>query len=415
MTSKARILFVDDEKRVLNSMRGMFRRDFELFLTTEGASAVKIAAENSIDVIVADQRMPGMTGTEVLGKIKQLSPRTVRILLTGYADPSAVEGSINVGEVFRFLSKPCPPKLLRETLELAIEAARATPEPPSVSAAAPTATQPPQSRERDSASESLPTEKPAELQPMGSPANPPIRQSELTPPTPITAARPPVPAQPTAAQQKPEFDDSSSSWGSVTEVVMSGDSSQEVRQLDLESHSSSKMNIVKDVGVVFYTVDSQFAETAIRAVSADRNVVLATTLTKVSDALEQRQAGVLVTDFTTNSAVLQKMIGALKQHLPELVTIVISGSRDTTDMINLINFGQVFRFMLKPIEPETLRHDINAAAARHLYLRKNPDSAKRHQVASQSLASDGSETLSQFLARVRSLRDRRFDPTDTST
>jgi len=175
------------------------------------------------------------------------------------------------------------------------------------------------------------------------------------------------------------------------------------------------MNIVKDVGVVFYTVDSQFAETAIRAVSADRNVVLATTLTKVSDALEQRQAGVLVTDFTTNSAVLQKMIGALKQHLPELVTIVISGSRDTTDMINLINFGQVFRFMLKPIEPETLRHDINAAAARHLYLRKNPDSAKRHQVASQSLASDGSETLSQFLARVRSLRDRRFDPTDTST
>ena len=121
MTGKARILFVDDEKRVLNSMRGLFRRDFELFLTTEGASAVKIAAENSIDVIVADQRMPGMTGTEVLGKIKQLSPRTVRILLTGYADPSAVEGSINVGEVFRFLSKPCPPKLLWKRLNLPLK------------------------------------------------------------------------------------------------------------------------------------------------------------------------------------------------------------------------------------------------------------------------------------------------------
>ena len=122
--NKARVLFVDDERRVLNSMRGMFRRDFDLFLTTEGATAVKIAAENPIDVIVADQRMPGMSGIEVLGKVRELSPDTIRILLTGYADPTAVEGSINVGEVFRFLGKPCPPHLLRETLDLAIRANR---------------------------------------------------------------------------------------------------------------------------------------------------------------------------------------------------------------------------------------------------------------------------------------------------
>ena len=128
MTGKARILFVDDEKRVLNAMRGLFRRDYELFLSTEGAEAIRIATENDIDVIVADQRMPGMTGVEVLAEIKERSPRTVRILLTGYADPAAVEGSINVGEVFRFLSKPCPPKVLRETLSLAISAARTTPD-----------------------------------------------------------------------------------------------------------------------------------------------------------------------------------------------------------------------------------------------------------------------------------------------
>ena len=107
-------------------MRGLFRRDFELFLTTEGATAVQMASENSIDVIVADQRMPGMTGVEVLEKVKQVSPTTIRILLTGYADLDAIEGSINVGEVFRFLSKPCPPKLLRETLQLAIDASRAS-------------------------------------------------------------------------------------------------------------------------------------------------------------------------------------------------------------------------------------------------------------------------------------------------
>jgi response regulator RpfG family c-di-GMP phosphodiesterase len=123
MTDKARILFVDDEKRVLNAMRGLFRRHYELFLTCEGAEAVQIAVENDVDVIVADQRMPGMTGIEVLAEVKRRSPRTVRILLTGYADPTAVEGSINLGEVFRFLSKPCPPRLLRETLSLAITAA----------------------------------------------------------------------------------------------------------------------------------------------------------------------------------------------------------------------------------------------------------------------------------------------------
>ena len=90
MNDKARIIFVDDEKRVLNSMRGLFRREFELFLTTDGSDAVRIASENTIDVIVADQRMPGMSGIEVLGKVKELSPRTVRILLTGYTCPGAI-------------------------------------------------------------------------------------------------------------------------------------------------------------------------------------------------------------------------------------------------------------------------------------------------------------------------------------
>ena len=126
MQQKARVLFVDDERRVLNSVRGMFRREFDLFLAADGETAVNIASQENIDVIVADQRMPGMSGTDVLGKVKQLSPNTIRILLTGYADPAAVESSINIGEVFRFLGKPCPPKILRETLKVAIKAARST-------------------------------------------------------------------------------------------------------------------------------------------------------------------------------------------------------------------------------------------------------------------------------------------------
>src|SRR5262245_65001718 len=70
-----------------------------------------------------------MTGVEVLSKVRTMSPRTVRILLTGYADLDAVEGSINESEVFRFLTKPCAPQQLRETIELAAKLAREAPAP----------------------------------------------------------------------------------------------------------------------------------------------------------------------------------------------------------------------------------------------------------------------------------------------
>ena len=191
---------------------------------------------------------------------------------------------------------------------------------------------------------------------------------------------------------------------------MSEDSVEETQEtLALTSSNLA----IKDVGVVVFTVDSEFAATAIRAVSADRNTVLATTLVKVAQAIDEHNAGVLVTDFTTNNTTLQKIIAALKQHMPELVTIVVSSGRDTTDMINLINYGQVFRYVLKPIEPERLRTDINAAAIRHLYLLNNPESIKRHQVIGEQETS--STTVNRFLGKLRKRSPAPRDPTDTIT
>jgi response regulator RpfG family c-di-GMP phosphodiesterase len=379
MTDKARILFVDDEKRVLNAMRGLFRRHYELFLTCEGAEAVRLAVENDVDVIVADQRMPGMTGIEVLAEVKQRSPRTVRILLTGYADPTAVEGSINLGEVFRFLSKPCPPRLLRETLSLAIDAARTSPaanEPvttPTRPAAAEVPAPPPLPAANDSFSVPDKTD-----------------DSGVNPAPPIENLKPLVPRSP---------DESSSHWQSVTNVVMSEDTVEETS----EHRALTSTNLaLANVGVVVFTVDSEFAATTMRALSGDRNAVLATTLIKVAEAIQQQNAGVLITDFTSNKSVLQKIIGALKKYMPELVTIVVSNGRDTTDMISLINFGQVFRYLLKPIDPENLRRDIDAAILKHLYLLNNPESAKRHEVNTEPQAPEASSTVSEFLGKVRS-------------
>lgn len=389
MTNKARILFVDDEKRVLNSMRGLFRRDYELFLTCEGSEAIKIAAENEIDVIVADQRMPGMTGVEVLAMMKVKSPRTVRILLTGYADPSAVEGSINMGEVFRFLSKPCPPKLLRETLSLAISASR-TQAAESVAQPVVQPTPTPARPASPAAPESLPRTPGAAL-----------RDNDATQPGLLALSE--SATQAADVRSEPH-------WRSVTNVVMSEDTVEETQET---AALTSLMPGINDVGVVVFTIDSEFATTAIRAVSSERDTFLATSLGKVAQAIAQQNAGVLVTDFTSNQTTLQKIIGVLKKHMPELVTIVVSDGRDTTDMINLINYGQVFRYVLKPIQPEQLREDIQAAAIRHLYLKNNPESAKRHDVLEFPNTGETSKSINQFIGNVRERRSGRVDPADT--
>jgi len=116
---RPRVLFIDDEQRVLNSMRIMFRREYDLYFANDGQEALGVLEAHDIDVIVCDHRMPQMTGVELLSRAKVISPRSVRILLTGYADLNAVEGSINEGEVFRFLTKPCAPDELKETVQLA--------------------------------------------------------------------------------------------------------------------------------------------------------------------------------------------------------------------------------------------------------------------------------------------------------
>ena len=117
------MLFVDDERRVLTSMRAMFRRDYEVLLANSGQEAIDLLRDHAVDVIVSDQRMPGMTGVEVLKAVKRLAPNAMRILLTGYADLKAIEASINEGEVFRYLTKPCPSEELKEAIGLAADIA----------------------------------------------------------------------------------------------------------------------------------------------------------------------------------------------------------------------------------------------------------------------------------------------------
>ena len=128
-------LFVDDEERVLNALSYLFRDLYEIETATSGAAALERLRERRFHVLVSDQRMPEMPGVELLRQAKDAAPGTVRLLLTGYSDLAAIVGSVNEGEVFRFVSKPWQEEDLRATLAeavdvaIALEAAAAGPAP----------------------------------------------------------------------------------------------------------------------------------------------------------------------------------------------------------------------------------------------------------------------------------------------
>ncbi|MCA9034180.1 MAG: response regulator [Planctomycetaceae bacterium] len=116
------ILFVDDEQGVINACQRALRKSgFELLLTTSTDEALELARTRELTVVVSDQRMPGMEGTELLEQIRKIQPDTVRMILTGYADITATVDAINRGEVFRFLAKPWDDAQLVAVLNRAVD------------------------------------------------------------------------------------------------------------------------------------------------------------------------------------------------------------------------------------------------------------------------------------------------------
>lgn len=117
-----RILFVDDEESVLKAMCRIFKQEnYALSTAHSGAEALELMKKEPVHVVISDHRMPGMTGADLLRKIKALYPQTIRIMLTGYADVNAIMGAVNEGAVYKFITKPWNDDDLRLTVSLALE------------------------------------------------------------------------------------------------------------------------------------------------------------------------------------------------------------------------------------------------------------------------------------------------------
>jgi response regulator RpfG family c-di-GMP phosphodiesterase len=116
------ILCLDDERNILQSLKRLLRREgYNLLLATSGEEAFKLLEENNVHLIISDQRMPQMSGTEFLAKVKDKYPDVLRVILTGYTDVDSITESINKGHIYKFFLKPWNDHNLKLEIRQALE------------------------------------------------------------------------------------------------------------------------------------------------------------------------------------------------------------------------------------------------------------------------------------------------------
>ena len=309
---KYNLLFVDDEKRILTSLRSIFRRDYNVYIANGGGEALDILSKNTIDVIVSDQRMPNMLGNELLAQVHKLYPKTMRLLLTGFMDKEAIIRTINEGEIYRFINKPWRNDDIQNIIA---EAAQAS--------------------EFESAVETVISDTPA--------------VSSIPDDT--------VPANTGTPSNKDQA------------ILMMGNS-QELR--------NQIRSFCKSQHIAIY--GTQNISQAISTVAARPNV------------------GVNIIELPANTNEVIQAISLLKEKRPDLISIVLTEQTDAETAVDLINSGQVFRYLAKPLETEQLAKVVQQAFARHAFLKGNAQAQQRYKVAAPkgTMASGLKELFSSF-------------------
>jgi len=111
-TMKHCLLVVDDEPNVCDSVHDLLRREFRVLKATSAEEGYRIMQQEEVHIVMTDQRMPRITGVELLTKLKARCPHAIRMLFTGFADLESIVAAINQGHIFQFLKKPWQPEEL---------------------------------------------------------------------------------------------------------------------------------------------------------------------------------------------------------------------------------------------------------------------------------------------------------------
>ncbi|KER09087.1 MAG: hypothetical protein HY22_13785 [[Candidatus Thermochlorobacteriaceae] bacterium GBChlB] len=316
------LLFVDDEPQIVQSLSLLFD-DYTTLTANSGMEALEIFKKgNPIDVIVSDQRMPGMLGIELLKEVKRISPTTVRILLTGYSDLEAIIESVNTGEIFRYVNKPWAGAKLKDTVSLACKYAdrlKSTPMP------APKATS------TSSNSAGL-------LSTLG-----------VNVPTPTAGAK--------------------------TEILF-------------VDPKPANLAAYKELLSTNYTVHT------------------AATAADAFEVLKRAPVSVLVSEVNLGDTSGIEFLAVVSNERPDIVSILVSDSRDAGIAIRLINEVQVFRYLIKPFQRELLKSAIELAVSKHQVLVDAPvlnSKAYSGVTPAGTLSQGDSKSLEEALSKVRDL------------
>ena len=297
--TKPKIAFIDDEDRILRSLKMHFRATHDVFTTTDPDELLVYVQQNAVQVVISDQRMPKKLGVDVLKDVKALSPHTIRILLTGYADLNAVINAINEGEIFRYITKPWQTDTLKNVVNQATQIAIQT---------------------QDSFAE-----------------------------------------KPSTARHA---------------IV------------------KRKVLVIDDSELVYQQMQQKFTQFDICwANSLEQAVVL----------LEQANFGVAITDVSLGGDNISPVIYALKQRFPDLAVMVLTALDDSHTLIDLINKGQVYRYLPRPSNLALLEISIQRAYDYHQTLVDQPKLQARHAVAEVTEAETRSfgNKVKSFLSRFR--------------
>lgn len=310
---RPRVLFVDDEPRILTSLRMLCRRRYDVRIAEGGEAALAVLREHPVDVLVSDQRMPGMTGFELLREARSIQPGAMRLLLTGYADLNAIIGSINEGEIFRFISKPWVNDELLAIIDEAAAAAATAPVP-----AAPAAPTPP-----DAADDPDPQAEPAQT------AGPAV--------------------------------------------------------LVLDPSPARRAEMAGVLGGNYRVIEAADLDTAV-------------------ERLQSEDIGVLISDVRVENTRIVELLGLLKTHAPNLVSIIVTERADAHDAIDLINRSQVYRFLVRPLRQTMCRISVRSALERHHTLRQNPEQTRRY--AARPVTEEPAGLGRGLIDRIRRMRQR---------
>lgn len=300
--NKGRVLCVDDEPQVVRALQWLLQKDFEVHTVTSAADGLRVLLEHDFDVVISDQRMPGIPGVEFLREARKVAPRAIRILLTGYADLDAMTRSVNESEIYRFVTKPWDVRELPRVIAEAVQIAQQAPWPP---------------QDPDS--------------------------SELTP-----------------------------------GVESSGRS-----EADASAPEGPPVPVARDdESILLIDDDASVRDEIHHVLGGTVRVRDASNLAEAVHALDQAPASVVISDVRVGKVDVTRLIGLMKQTHPEIVTVVFSGVQDAQVVMNLINQGQVYRFIPKPFKPTFLRLVVDSAMRRHRQLAGSPEIRRRYRVES---------------------------------